>query len=178
MSRLGMREPFPGQPPPLTNRPEGLLSLLGIQNAGRYPQHLQTEWLQPGIDLMRWYIEAEQDYPGTTQNLNAAGFTSFFQVPNDEQWIFLNMACETPGNLANAVNQLTLCKANSLGTGVIPLSPPLTIAAGAYRVLHSTDDRGFMMLMRPTTQLGLWQGTVTAANSFMVQARVVRMQVA
>jgi len=174
-----MREPFPGQPPPLTNRPEGLLSLLGIQNAGRYPQHFANEFVRPTLDLLRWYMEAEQDYPTLTQNVTAAGFTMFQTVPVDEQWLLLGGSCETAAALGNARKNIQLVKANTTGSqgSYIPLSDHRDWAFGE-RVLFGCKDWGIGMLLRPLTQLGLWQGTATAADSFSVVFRVVRLNVA
>lgn len=171
------RDPFPGFPPPLTNRPEGLLSLLGIQTNGCYPQTLDYSKLVPTLDLLGWYCEAEQDYPTATFNLTANGFQSAQTVPNDEQWLVLGGSVISPAALGTAHNRVTLVKANSQGTGIVPLSESYDFAFGR-KIFVGTDGREKYLLCRPTTQLGVWQEAATPADSIVVQFRVVRLAVA
>jgi len=120
MSQTAMREPFPGFPPPITTRPDGLLSLLGLQNNGKYPQHLDYNTLQCGLDLTRWYLEAEQDFPTFTQLWGAAvGFTSFFTVPDGEAWVLLGGSYQDPAVLAAARTDAIVRTNSTAGAGTI-----------------------------------------------------------
>jgi hypothetical protein len=175
MTALGMREPFPGFPPPLTNRPDGLLSLLGIQNSGRYPQHLAVEALIPVLDLTRWYLESEQDFPTvTTVTGGALGFHNMITVPEGETWVVLGGSLDYNGALAVA-RWDSIVRANSTGTaGWMQLSQPTRGVVGE-RPLVSVDASGAGQLLRPLTQLGLWAGVAAAAVNVTLTMRVARL---
>lgn len=153
------REPFPGFPPPLTTRPEGLLSMLGLQTNGRYPQHLASETLAPTIDLLSWYLETRAEIQSVAgQSLNAlaiGGFLQLWQVPANEVWILLNCAVQ-PAAVASA-QAVQLCRARANDNlSRIPLGPPVS-----YLTAPSTQPLGYSeamvrhIIFRPSVQIGL-----------------------
>lgn len=75
------------RPAPLTLRPDGLLSLLGLQTNGRYPQRM-GESLSPTLDLLPWYLAAtgtELNVVGTP--VVSFGFNAVWTVPDNEIWL-------------------------------------------------------------------------------------------
>lgn len=174
MSSTGMREPFPGFPPPLTTRPDGLLSLLGIQNNGRYPQHLAVDNLLPTLDLTRWYLESEQDFPTFTQLWGAAlGFTLFMTVPEGESWIVLGGTAEYQGAIA-AARRDCIVRANSTGGGIVALGDFVDTPAG-QRTMFNVNAGATGWLLRPLTQVGLYAGIAAAAINTTLTMRVARL---
>jgi hypothetical protein len=174
MSSQGMREPFPGYPPPLTTRPDGLLSLLGIQNNGRYPQHLAVDNLLPVLDLTRWYLESEQDFPTFTQLTGGAlGFHLMLTVPEGETWIVLGGTLDYNGALAGARRD-SIVRANSTGGGFIALGDAEPGIAGE-RPLVNVNAAGAGQLLRPLTQIGVWASVAAAAVNMTLAMRVCRL---
>jgi hypothetical protein len=174
MSASGMREPFPGFPPPLTTRPDGLLSLLGIQNNGRYPQSLAVEALLPTLDLTRWYLESEQDFPTiTTLTGGALGFHLMLTVPEGETWIVLGGTLDYNGALA-ASRADCIARANSTGGGFIQLGE-FTPGAAGQRPLVSVSPTGAGQLLRPLTQIGVWASVAAAAVNMTLTFRCARL---
>lgn len=174
-----MRDPAPASwgAPPLTARPEGLLSVLGIQSGGRYPQYLLDQ-LQPTVDLARWYLE----YNGTfrTATLNAAGFgvsgivDTGLAVPDGELWI-VNRASVTLDGVTWAAGGTALKytgylirtnNANGTPLGVAgPIESPQVNALNAAYASCSAVEVPF--ILRPTVKLRyLWNGDagITAGN--------------
>lgn len=96
----------PLPPPPLGNRPEGLLSLLEIQTGGRYPQHL-AENLQSTMDLTSLYLANKvKRIMGTFNTIGAAGATAqWTSVPNNEKWWILRAFADSQ-NVAAGISQL------------------------------------------------------------------------
>lgn len=167
-----------GVPPPITARPDGLLSLLGLQTQGKFPQHLAYDWLQPTMDLTRWYLEAEQDFPTFTQLWGAAvGFTQFFQVPQDEVWVLLGGSLSTPSALAAARKDGIVRGNSTAGAGsFVPLVDPVRFEIGEAQMIGiPAENAGW--LLRPLTTIGAWASiAATAVNATMI-LRVVRLQV-
>jgi hypothetical protein len=152
-----------------------MLSLLGLQTQGAFPQHLAYDWLLPTLDLTRWYLEAEQDYPTLTAAVTTQGFTSFLTVPLEETWILLGGCVAPPvGGITNG-RIITPVKTNSQGGGVMALGPEQTHIATSFRLTPFNDSvAGF--LCRPGSQLGIWQTAATAADNLVFVARVVKLQ--
>jgi len=167
-----------GVPPPLTARPDGLLSLLGLQTQGRFPQHFASDWLQPGIDLTRWYLEAEQDFPTFTQLWGAAvGYTQFFQVPQDETWVLLGASLSVPAGLAAARKDGIVRGNSTAGAGsFVPLADPVRFETGEAPMIGITPEC-VGQLLRPLTTIGGWASIAAAAVNATMILRVVRLQV-
>jgi len=171
-----MREPFPGYPPPLTTRPEGLLDLLGLQNNGAYPQHLAYQQLVPTLDLLRWYLEAQADFINTTVTCNASGFHTGtdLTVPNGEHWILL--AATATGSGGATIQTVAFARTNSSGGSVLALGPSATQPAASTVLLARTDDVG-PWLIRPSVQLGLFcQNAAGGSVIYTVTLRVARLK--
>lgn len=170
----GMREPFPAYPPPLTTRPDGLLSLLGIQNNGRYPQHLAVEALLPTLDLTRWYLESEQDFPTFTQPTGGGlGFHLMLTVPEGETWIVLGGTLDYNGALAGNRTDC-IARANSTGGGIVQLGEAVVGVAG-QRPLVSVSPAGAGQLLRPLTQIGVWAAQAAATVNITLVMRIARL---
>lgn len=76
---------------PIQAQPPGLLSLLGIKNAGRFPDDFGTV-LQPTLDLQEWYFQQQlQDFQfaSAAQVAGAVGFLSVATV-NNLQWLYFD----------------------------------------------------------------------------------------
>lgn len=173
----GMREPFPGFPPPITTRPDGLLSLLGLQNSGKYPQHLEYDKLTCGLDLTRWYLEAEQDFPTVTQLWGAAiGFTNFMTVPDGEAWVVLGGSYNYPAALVAARTD-AIARANSTaGAGsYVGLSPATPVPVGSAQLINVSDGAAGWLL-RPLTQIGMYATVAAAAVNATLVMRVARLR--
>ena len=84
--------------PPLTARPEGLLSLLGIQSGGRYPQTLSPT-LAPTFELSNWYSEYNGTFAGGVVFGSLAApalggkVPTTIEVPSGEIWIVNRIGC-------------------------------------------------------------------------------------
>jgi len=74
--------------PPLTLRPEGILSLFGIQSGGRNPQHL-AEDLVPVVDLLGWYHQSRYEIiAGAQVSLSGTGQQrGSLAVPAGQVWL-------------------------------------------------------------------------------------------
>jgi len=153
-----MREPFPAHPPPLTSRPEGLLSLLGLQTNGRYPQHLSYDKLDASIDLLRWYMEGQATFKtGTINSLSGSYVTDAggnLTVPAGEHWLLLQFHVHRLTAVA-ADTGLWLARANSSGTTLVAMSDKVLALTGTRPMVRSTDQYG--ILLRPSVTLGVVQ---------------------
>lgn len=155
---FGMKEPFPGFPPPLTTRPEGLLSMLGIQTNGRYPQHLEQETLQPGIDLLNWYLESRAEVLTVTDAAftatNVGDFQSMWQVPTQEVWVLLNFTL-----WAGVAKIPTACRVqgarvrNNDDLSRIALTAEAIWAPGSLAMASLLDAARYIVL-RPSVKIG------------------------
>lgn len=153
---MALREPFPGFPPPLTTRPEGLLSMLGLQTNGQYPQHLETNTLQPTIDLLPWYLESRaeiQSLFAVPINVAPGVFVPLYTVPSQEVWILLAYTVQ-PAVIATACSlQLTRARSND-DLSRLALSDPVAVAAGNLPLIRSQDAVRYL-IFRPTVQIGV-----------------------
>jgi len=171
-----MREPFPGFPPPITARPDGLLSLLGLQNNGKYPQHLNYQSLDCSVDLTRWYLESEQQFPTVTQLWGAAiGFTNFMTVPEGESWIVLGGTYNYPTGLATARTDAIVRANSTAGAGsYIGLSDAVLTPVASAQLIN-VDPGAHGWLLRPLTQIGMYACTVSPAVNATLAMRVVKL---
>jgi len=172
---LNMREPFPGNPPPITSRPEGLLSMLGLQTNGRYPQHLEMGNLGAEIDLLRWYLESQATFKTGTMNFVAGSFqtSTNLTVPAGEHWLVLqyNALCTSV-----SVDTKTgfLCRANSSAGTIVALGPKCDCVVNE-RYLLTQGDWALGYLARPSVQLGVY-GLIGGTVSLDYTLRYVRLQ--
>jgi len=170
-----MREPFPGYPPPLTSRPEGLLDLLGLQNNGAYPQHLAYQQLVPTLDLLQWYLEAQADFINTTVTPNSVGFHTGtdLTVPAGEHWVMLAAtAVATTGATPSTV---CFARTNSSGGSILTLGTYGTGGVAGTLTVCRTDNLG-PWLLRPSVQIGLLCAQLGTAVAFTVTLRVARLK--
>lgn len=179
---FGLKEPFPGYPPPMTTRPEGLLSMLGLQTAGRYPQHLQMDWLQPTLDLTTFYAESRaeiQNFTGNISALTAGNFLQLWQVPPGELWYLLALSVNWTAASTTAPGSYTLCRARANdNSSRLGLGPPYLPAANELPLI-SYDFSARGLILRPTVQIGLHYGgggTVSGSPAIAGTVRFVRMQ--
>lgn len=153
----GMREPFPGYPPPLTARPEGLLDLLGLQTNGAYPQHLSYNSLDCGIDLLRWYLESRATFK--TGNITTGAGGTFYTdgtnltVPAGQHWVLLNFSVVSTASTGATGAKIVPARANSSGLTRVLLGQDSN-ATNSF--LSASSDAGMLgYLLRPTVQVGL-----------------------
>lgn len=153
---MPLKNPFPGFPPPLTTRPEGMLSMLGLQTNGQYPQHLETNTLQPTLDLLGWYLESRaeiQSIFGATINVAPGAFSPLYTVPAQEVWILLAFTIQ-PVTIASACTlQLARARSND-DLSRIALGDPVAVAAGTLPLNRSQDAVRYL-IFRPTVQIGV-----------------------
>jgi len=145
--------------PPLTTRPEGLLSSLGIQSGGRYPQHLAEELL-PTYDLGQWYREYNQQFTIATQTPGAGLARGTFsdtgiQVPDGEMWIVnrLNVYI-TIAFAAAAISEFALVRTNNADATVICLDTATSnhpTSGGSFLFLNAAPV--LPIILRPTVKL-------------------------
>jgi len=176
MSQSGMREPFPGFPPPITTRPDGLLSLLGLQNNGKYPQHLNYQSLDCGLDLTRWYLESAQEFPTVTKLWGAAiGFTEFMTVPEGESWIVLGGSYQYGTGLGAARNDIITRAGSTAAAGsMFAMSEPRLWPIGSA-ILQAVEPSAHGWLLRPLTQIGMYATIAAAAINASLAMRVVKL---
>lgn len=167
------QNPF-GVPPPLTARPEGLLSLLGLQQQGQYPQHLNSDWLTPSFNLADWYAESKAELITNSVTVNAVGWSAGVAVPSGEYWLLRNVTFWRAGTVAGA-------EVYSIGVGYASglsfvLNQPNAVAAGDY--LGFTMDPAYSgMILRPSQYLGAWCQRFSAATTIQITVRAVRLQI-
>lgn len=153
---MPMPNPFPGFPPPLTTRPEGLLSMLGLQTNGQYPQHLETNTLTPSLDLLAWYLESRaeiQSVQGVGINVAPGAFFPLYVVPAQEVWILLAYTVQ-PVTIASACTlQLARARSND-DLSRIALSDPTAVTTTSFPLIRSQDSVRYLVF-RPTVQIGV-----------------------
>jgi len=177
---FGLKEPFPGFPPPLTTRPEGLLSMLGLQSNGRYPQHLEMETLGVGLDLTNWYLESKAQILNVTNIAFTAGavgvFQSLFQVPANQVWVLLNATFEGNAIATNCTIQGARARNNDFGSK-LALTDPASWLPGTLPLCPMRDSVRYLIL-RPTVHVGFILASGGIPNNFMTATlRVVQCQV-
>lgn len=152
---MPLRDPFPGFPPPLTTRPEGLLSMLGLQTNGRYPQHLAEANLVPQLDLLPWYLESRAEIQSQqgVSNLSTLGqFHALYTVPAQEVWVLLQFTVQVTA--ATQTRELQLCRTRSNDNlSQVKLSDPVSIT-GTRWPLIGNDASVRYIIFRPTVQIG------------------------
>lgn len=171
----------PGTPgawgePPLTARPEGLLSTLGIQSGGRYPQHLEAN-LVPTYELGDWYREYNQTFRTVTVSPGAGLAKGSFvdttlAVPDGEIWIVNRIGCLITSAFAAASRSTwILVRTNNADGTILPLTDSLTIEnqAAPSSGFGLLSGRDLPIILRPTVKLRLGYmdssvNQVTSAN--------------
>jgi len=175
---MALREPFPGFPPPLTTRPEGLLSMLGLQTNGSYPQHLEYDKLGASLDLLNWYLESRAEIQ-SIQGQAVAGLVGTFQplyaVPAQEVWILLAFSIQ-PTNIA-VPSFVQCCRARSNDSlSRLALGPVASWTVQRYEMARS-DEAVRHLVMRPTVQIGYTNVDAGVGNFFNACLRFVRCQI-
>lgn len=167
----GGNDPAPASwgAPPLTARPEGLLSTLGIQSGGRYPQHLLSD-LQPVYELGPWYREYNGTFRSGTvdwQNTQKGEEATLFQVPDGEIWIVnrLNVFWEKVVN--NQMGAVVFRQNNAGGTRLVLAEAQSTNTAAT--TMHAYANPGVLpIILRPTVemvaQITWLTGTISGTN--------------
>jgi len=184
---FGQREPFPGYPPPLTTRPEGLLSMLGLQSNGRYPQHLAYDQLLPTMDLTLWYQESRAEILSITPTTPlliggsvAGSFVQIYQVPVQEHWLLLAYSINVDPVSPLGAGSVSLCRAranDSASRIALSAETKLCGAAGAGRSLICMDWSCRGLLIRPSVQIGLHVADAIGAGiTINATLRFVRLQ--
>lgn len=176
---MPLREPFPGFPPPLTTRPEGLLSMLGLQTNGRYPQHLAEDYLTPTLDLLPWYLESRaeiQSVQGLVTNVALGDVRLVYQVPAQEVWVMLNWTIQPTAIQQSQDVQLCRTRSNDQLSRV-KLSEPINCLPTRLPLI-GTEAAVRGLVLRPTVQLMIQNvaGSGTA-NTFNSCLRFVRCNI-
>jgi len=176
---MPLKEPFPGFPPPLTTRPDGLLSMLGIQANGNYPQHLNTDQLIPQLDLLPWYLESRaeiQSASDVTVATSPNSFVPLFTVPQQEVWVLLALTLQVSNISTPVTIQLARARSND-SLSRIALSNPAAFdvnLTGPCPLIPSLDSVRYL-IFRPSVQIGIHGVTGTAAlNRYNACLRFVR----
>jgi len=149
-------------PPPLTARPEGLLSSLGIQSGGQYPQHLLAD-LVPTYELGAWYRE----YNGTFRTATGAltgqatgNAIDLFTVPDRELWLVrrVGLTLNTTGGAASTYKvRYQVVRTNAANATILPMCEPATVTmyTGAFNAISVGGFNSDEYLLRPTVKLRL-----------------------
>lgn len=183
MSNIGMRNPY-NTPPPLTTQPEGLLWMLGIQNAGQYPQHLATDWLLPTLDLLPWYLQQRAEIVSNANpplnSIDTGDFVPFFEVPQGEHWVFLDMSLKltvSTGSTGNKIWSLVRTRKNDYES-MIGLDSRLNFDGTTSLPCITSGGGARGLLLRPSVQVGLYveDGGTSAMCRGKATLRVVRLK--
>lgn len=176
---MPLREPFPGFPPPLTTRPEGLLSMLGLQTNGSYPQHLAYDQLIPNMDLLNWYLQSRAEIQ-TVQGIitSATGLGTFqpiWTVPPQEVWVLLNITLHPQNVVGQQRLQWCRCRAND-NLSRLALSDSILFDVANWELMGERPaSKGY--IFRPSVQIGLHGCSNAAGNTFNGTLRFVRCQI-
>lgn len=169
-------------PAPVTERPQGLLDLLGIKNGGQYPQHLASDWLLPIFDLGNWYQQWQQElqvFP-TTALGNIASLQTVTTVPTGELWLVHDLALRSSAAIAATMTAFGLEVWGSDSTGAalsqLAVTEPLTTtAAGTSRVAFMQQYPEPRLILPGTPiWMGAWLFTGTGAPAVNVHLRFTR----
>jgi hypothetical protein len=138
---------------PVVNRlPLGLLSFLGIQNGGRYPDTLLPA-LAPVLDLGNHYVNTNREYLTGSSAIAALASTTIHTVPSGQWWYCCHASLFTAtlgaGQAYGGV--LALLDAAGLVTTMLSSSVPAVSGAGAVFV---NQARGFWA--GPGERLGVY----------------------
>lgn len=142
-------------PPPLTARPEGLLSSLGIQSGGKYPQHLSPE-LIPTYELGPWYREYNGTFrsvgPVTSATTQSGSTWLLWEVPDGEVWIVSRLTawCTKVVNNQMSVNLYRTNNAN--GTKLLLGNKAITTTGVATNMMIDGGDH-LPIILRPTVRV-------------------------
>lgn len=167
-------QPFGGVPPPLTARPEGLLSLLGLQQRGQYPQHLQTDWLMSSVDLLEWYAEGKCELITNSVTVNAVGWAAGVAIPSGEYWYLRNVTFWRAGTVAgNEVYSIGVGTSSGLS---YTLNQPYALTAGDYAGL-TMDPQYAGTIVRPGQYIGAWCQRFSAATTLQITVKAIRLQI-
>jgi hypothetical protein len=141
--------------------PVGLLSLLGIQNDGKYPQSLNANY-QPVLDLLDWIGRSNAEELVSFQYPVLASLgektDDLATVPQNEVWILKGGACSTALGVAEAL-QATMFIGRPVGSAVYtfnagrPAGYPLGVYGGAASAFRAYIDGP--VLMFPGDVVGL-----------------------
>jgi hypothetical protein len=121
---------------PVVNRlPLGLLSFLGIQNGGKYPDTLLSA-LAPVLDLGDQYVNTNREYLTASVAVNALASSTFHTVPTGQWWYVSHSSLFTAtlgaGQAYGGV--LSLLDAAGIVTTMLSGSVPAVSGAGAVFV--------------------------------------------
>lgn len=153
---MPLRNPFPGFPPPLTTRPEGMLSMLGLQTNGQYPQHLETNTLQPTLDLLGWYLQSRaeiQSQAGVVINAAPGAYVNLYTVPAQEVWILLDYTIQPVTIASGCTVQLCRTRAND-DLSRVSLSLPVAVTATSLPLIGNEPGKAGI-IFRPSVQIGV-----------------------
>jgi len=159
-------------PAPITERPQGLLELLGLKNGGQYPQHM-SELLAPTFDLGSWYRQWQKEVRAPADVTFTNLGTSFLldTVPAGEVWFVHEVNVRSTAAVSNLVTQLGIEVWTSDSTGFVEcllngyIQPyPGTATTRVSCVARFTGDP---VLLRPGTPIYMGP-TVLAGSTFPV----------
>lgn len=166
-------------PPPLTARPEGFLSSLGIQSGGKYPQHLLPD-LVPTYELGPWYREYNQTFRSITSGINLIGnagdlIDTTLQVPDGKVWIVnrIGIRCRVNFTVTPGWGVFQLVRTNNADGTILTVSQPQRVDVASAAAPSSPGhtvlglDYG-PFLMRATVKLQIMicqlSGSISVGN--------------
>ena len=131
-----------------------MLSSLGIQSGGRYPQHLLSD-LQPTYELGPWYRE----YNGTFRsgsvdwlNTQQGEEATLFEVPDGEIWIVNRFSAHWTKVVNNQMGAAFFRQNNAGGTRLV-LAEANAASNSVWR-MHAYANPGVLpIILRPTVQM-------------------------
>lgn len=120
----------------IVNRlPLGLLSFLGIQNGGKYPDMFLST-LAPVLDLGGHYVNTNREYLTSSVAVNVLANTTFHTVPNGEWWNVMHASVftATMGAGSAYAGVITILDAAGLVTHMLGQSRSAVSGPGAVFV--------------------------------------------
>lgn len=167
-------------PPPLTERPLGLLDLLGIKNGGQYPQFLRPELL-PVYSLGDWYLQTQAEIVASSQiAISASGPTTFHIVPAGESWAIHQLGLNVTVSMAGTVTRFRcqyFTRINVNSTSLTePLGRPDTFDGTNVGVPDLTYEPTGLLIVPPGSVIGLQVTNYagTGGCTLGINARITR----
>lgn len=135
----------------INRNPFGVLGFLGIKNFGRNPATFSDQ-LAPTWDLARQYAETNSTILRVDANINATGYTIYFQVPQDRVWWIHNVGWNLPNPVPVGEEiELAIWQSGTASTGAIPLGLPARVVAGYFGCNGARD-----FILSPGEQIGVF----------------------
>lgn len=170
-------------PAPITERPVGLLDLLGIKNGGQYPQHMASDWLLPTFDLLPWYLQQQQETLKFTPPVlgNILSMQAVTTVDQGQCWWVHDVAMRSTAAWAGTLTQfgVELWGADSSNLAVTPIvaTPIYTPATSARLLFMQQLPTPRLLLPGTPITIGAHAFAGTSAPTIDLYLRITRANV-